>query len=40
MPLPNSIETQWTGWLVDLLGGREEEVCTALARAITTLTQR
>ncbi len=34
MPLPNSVETDWTGWLVDQLGGREEEVCNALAKAL------
>jgi len=35
MPLPNSVETDWRGWLLDGLGGREEEVCAALALALT-----
>ncbi|MFN0146540.1 MAG: hypothetical protein ACKVT1_08525 [Dehalococcoidia bacterium] len=34
MALPNSVETDWTGWLIDQLGGREEEVCAALATAL------
>lgn len=34
MPLTNSVETEWTGWLVDDLGGREQEVCAALAQAL------
>lgn len=36
MPLPNSVETSWTGWLVDGLGGQEQQVCETLLQALET----
>jgi len=34
LPLPNSPETSWTGWLVDGLGGKEASVCESLLQAL------
>jgi hypothetical protein len=34
MPLKNDVGKDWVGWLVDGLGGREEEYWTTLAEAL------